>query len=104
VPSTPCGAPIWAGQFGIWGSREERGGDEVNSADCGEEEMGEREFGIEKGKVFFIFGPPFLLLFPSLSLQTSNVFSLHVFLSFACAFFVQMKYSHFAAEFTEKNV
>jgi len=51
-------ATIWAGQFvRIWGSRREEGEEEVNSVDCGEEEMGEREFGIEKGRSLF---PPSL--------------------------------------------
>jgi hypothetical protein len=48
----------------IWGSRREEGEEEVNSVDCGEEAMGEREFGIEKRQVFFIFGPPFSLFSP----------------------------------------
>ena len=60
----------------------------MNSVDCGEEEMGEREFGIEKKAKSFLYLD--LLFFFSLSLHRINVFSLHVFLFFVCAF-VQKK-------------
>lgn len=60
--------------------------------DCGEEEMGEREFGIEKRQVFFIFGPPFSLVSPHFFLHT-NVYSLHVFLSIFVKIFLSRQFS-----------
>jgi hypothetical protein len=51
---------------GFGDRREEERGEEVNSVDCGEEEMGEREFWNRKKAGLFYIWTSFFFVFPSL--------------------------------------
>lgn len=71
-----------------FGDRGEEG-DEVNSVDCGEEEVGEREFGIEKGKSFLYLD----LLFFSWSFCILLISFLYTFFCFLRECFCPEKFS-----------